>query len=595
MGRAGLALIVVAVLAAAGSAAEPAGVNQAIDRGVAYLKTLQRPDGTWPRIEIGATALAGLTLLECQVPADDPAVRKAAQAVRAAAISMRHTYSISLSLLFLDRLGDPADVPLIESLAVRLLAGQNSTGGWTYHCPALSDSENRRLTALLKKRTELVARTEAPEPGRARRTARDLPEAIRDQLRLINEEAARPARAPPQGDDNSNTQFATLALWVARRHGIPIDQAAARLDRRFRMAQNPDGGWGYKSGTLGATERQGSTPPMTCAGLLGLAVAQGVAEEAAPRPGPEAKPDPSAQPRRDPLKDPALRAALLALGTAVGQPAGRTGRPVLILPHDGEHYYFLWSLERVAVAWGLETIGTRDWYAWGAEILVANQQRDGGWEGANAEGGPDTCFALLFLRRANLARDLVVLLRGKVQDPGRAVLKAGGVGGASLTPADGGSAEGEAARLSDDLVAAPAAKQGELLDSYTRGKGAVYTDALAAAIPRLTGAAKARARDALADRLARMTSRTLGDKLQDDSGEVRRAAALACFMKDDRGHVPRLIELLQDPERSVARAAHAALKGFAGQDFGPEADASRDEVGRAVAAWKAWWAKQENR
>jgi hypothetical protein len=298
---------------------------------------------------------------------------------------------------------------------------------------------------------------------------------------------------------------------------------------------------------------------------------------------------------------------LLALGNAVGQPAGRTGRPVPILPHDGQHYYFLWSLERVAVAWGLETIGTKDWYAWGAEVLVANQQRNGGWEGANGEGGPDTCFALLFLRRANLAHDLAVLLKGKVRDPGRAVLKAGGVGGASLGPADGGTApaagpgrpsaaaEGEAARLSDDLVGAPEAKQGELLDRYARGKGAVYTDALAAAIPRLTGDVKTRARDALADRLARMTSRTLGDKLRDESGEVRRAAALACFMKDDRGHMPRLIELLQDPERSVARAAHAALKGFAGQDFGPEADADRDAIARAAAAWGAWWAKQENR
>src|SRR5262249_3508894 len=44
-------------------------------------------------------------------------------------------------------------------------------------------------------------------------------------------------------------------------------------------------------------------------------------------------------------------------------------------------YYFLWSLERMAVAFGLETIGGKDWYNWGAEILLANQSPNGGWEG----------------------------------------------------------------------------------------------------------------------------------------------------------------------------------------------------------------------
>ena len=48
------------------------------------------------------------------------------------------------------------------------------------------------------------------------------------------------------GDDNSNTQFATLALWVARRHGLPVDHALARIDSRFRHSQGADGGWGYR-------------------------------------------------------------------------------------------------------------------------------------------------------------------------------------------------------------------------------------------------------------------------------------------------------------------------------------------------------------
>src|SRR5262249_7646553 len=97
----------------------------------------------------------------------------------------------------------------------------------------------------------------------------------------------------------------------------------------------------------------------------------------------------------------------------------------------GRVYYLMWSLERVAVAYDLKTIGHKDWYAWGAEILVASQGADGSWEGEH--GAPvDTCFALLFLKRTNLAQDLTSSLKGRVQDPGEVTLKSGGVGGEKL-------------------------------------------------------------------------------------------------------------------------------------------------------------------
>ena len=41
-------------------------------------------------------------------------------AVRDASYSQSKTYQVSLCILFLDRLWDPADVPLIQTLAVRL-------------------------------------------------------------------------------------------------------------------------------------------------------------------------------------------------------------------------------------------------------------------------------------------------------------------------------------------------------------------------------------------------------------------------------------------------------------------------------------------
>ncbi|MCI0463973.1 MAG: hypothetical protein L0Z62_44130, partial [Gemmataceae bacterium] len=422
----GTAVGIVVLLAAGAQAADQRAIDRAIERGVNHLRTLQQQDGTWPRQEIGATALAGLTLLECGVPPSDPAVQKAAAVVRQASVRLTKTYCLSLALIFFDLLGDPADEPLIEVMTVRLLAGQTSAGGWTYDCPASSEMETRRLTNVVEQRNHLTAR---PDPPRAlpdgKRPVREPSKEIQQQLALLNRQL--PVEGPP--GDNSNTQFATLALWVARRHGMPVERALARLDLRFRGSQNPDGGWAYIP-SVGRRGGMRSSPAMTCAGLLALAVAHGAAQEAAVRTDVKNK---EARPRtktvREPARDPAVRAGLLAVSTTVGQPGTRgaylTSRP-------GPEYYFLWSLERVAVAFGLKTIGKKDWYAWGAAVLVADQAEDGSWMGQYSQGGCDTCFALLFLRKANLARDLSASLRGKVTDPGEVALKAGGVGGESL-------------------------------------------------------------------------------------------------------------------------------------------------------------------
>jgi hypothetical protein len=604
-------------------------IQGAVDRGVAYLKGLQQADGTWPHGEIGLTALATLTLLECDVPAADPIVQRGAAAVRQASPEVQTTYSLALSIMLLDRLGDPADEPLIQAMGVRLLAGQNGTGGWSYACPKIGgDDEVRRLAALARKKNELVARGElaraAPpkEPG----NKRELPKEIRDQLALLNKQKP----APPRPDDltfggwgdNSNTQFAILGLWVAHRYGIPVQKALAHAEHRFRTSQNGDFGWGYTptQGGMG-----GSTATMTCAGLLGLALGHGAANEAVLRTDPKEGKDHPAKDRqfRDPARDPAIRNGLLALSTAIGHPIGKRvkGRIPLQGRANGRAYYFLWSLERVAVAYGLKTIGQKDWYEWGAEILLVSQLADGSWQGEFRDG-PDTCFALLFLRRANFARDLSARLKGQVQDPGEVRLKAGGVGGDTLVkglkpgvdlaqvpatdpppkgkpvkekpvvpPAESKELSAEIDRLSKALVqAAPAQRKG-LLDTYKESKGVAYTQALAAAIPQLTGAVRAQARDALTDRLAHMSAATLRDKLRDEDLEIRRAAALACAMRDEKGHIPDLIDLLNDSEPPVAWAAHKALKALTGKDYGPSADASRSERTKAIADWTVWWQK----
>jgi HEAT repeat protein len=126
---------------------------------------------------------------------------------------------------------------------------------------------------------------------------------------------------------------------------------------------------------------------------------------------------------------------------------------------------------------------------------------------------------------------------------------------------------------------------------FRDGTGIAHTEALAGAIPKLGPTMQKKAREALAERLTRMTSATLADKLRDDRAEIRRAAALAAAMKEDKGHLPRLIDLLEDADSDVARAAHRALKSLVGQDFGPAAGATPAERSRAIKAWREWLSK----
>jgi hypothetical protein len=655
--RAGLlAGFVLGMAASSSRAVDQRAVEKAIEAGVKALRGMQEGNGTWPHQEIGATALAGLTLLECGAKPDDDAVRHAADAVRKASVNLTHNYSICLAIFFFDQLGDPGDIPLIEALTVRLLAGQTSTGGWNYYCPPVSEAETRRLQAKLAERKELVGRRQPPKAGAVKRTAKDLPKEIQQQLALLRRMGGTGSVV---GSDNSNTQFATLALWIAHRYGLPVQDALKRVEARFRTTQHAEGGWGYFDPNMRVRGSMGaSTASMTCAGLLGLAVADGKVSESVHERNPSLT-----KPARDMNKDPNIRKGLIALSTTIGKPVDKkggrqAGNTPLVPRVGGRTYYFLWSLERVGVILDLKTIGKKDWYAWGAEILLANQQADGSWRGNYAASGADTCFALLFLKRANLAPDLTTQLTGRVQDPGERLLKGGelreGVAldkGTHLTsgiedkntkpsvdgrypdaitknteprPIDKPLPEpaapdkphtdkttpekprtdktapetpvtSPAARMGDDLAKSTGSRFDVILHNLRIGKGAIFTEALGHAIPKLKGDRQQKVRDVLVDRLTRMTVKTLSEYLTDEQLEVRIAAARACAAKGSKSLIPRLIPLLRDTRGGVAEAAHQALKQLSGQDFGPKSDASREERVQAARQWLDWWNKQEGK
>ena len=354
------------------SVAEQRLIDKAVADGCWYLREHVQPSGSWGTdgFAVAYASLPALTLLECGVPASDPAIVNAAIFVRKQVETdiPQSTYQRSLAILFLDRLGDKKDDELIQRQALALVAGMNPTeGAWHYDSPLLDPKLTPKLLATLADPTKQIA-----------------------DFRNL----AVQGRLPPDGAwDNSNTQFAILALWVAKRHQVDVDRPIALVEKHFRKTQlskqldpagsNIDlgGSWPYADGN-GNSSRW---PSMTCAGLIALAIAHGV--------------DDASRKKEKPLDDAAIKNALDMLAREIDRP--KEARP--------PDYYFLWSLERTAVVYDLQKIGAKDWYQWGHKILLTRQQANGAWtDGAYYGSNPvlDTSFVLLFLVQANLAKDL---------------------------------------------------------------------------------------------------------------------------------------------------------------------------------------------
>jgi HEAT repeat protein len=103
----------------------------------------------------------------------------------------------------------------------------------------------------------------------------------------------------------------------------------------------------------------------------------------------------------------------------------------------------------------------------------------------------------------------------------------------------------------------------------------------------------AQARDALAERLTRMTTATLRAELESGNAEVRRAAALASAMKDESALVPDLIDRLNDSDQAVRRAAAIGLASLTKKNFGPSQDATPEQRKLAIEKWRSWWSEQK--
>jgi hypothetical protein len=320
-------------------------VRGAIDRGTGYLLAQQRHDGSWQETKGypgGVSALCVLALLNAGVEPNHEEIQKALRYLRTIQPTM--TYVVSLQTMVFARAEPEKDRPLILRNVrwlegIQVVAG-SSRGTWSY--PYTRGG----------------------------------------------------------GGDNSNSQFALLALYEAERVGVPANEQTWRQANAYwESHQYKDGSWGY-AGSRG-------TGSMTCAGIASLVIAA------------------------DRVQAADARAAGDRIECCLDRPAGKTDRIEQAIQWLGNHYsvtsnpgaknwtlYYLYGLERAGRLTARRFLPLlprpgqprrADWYREAADYLVRTQASAGSWRDT-FDPLAETSFALLFLSKGRWP-----VLLGKLQ------------------------------------------------------------------------------------------------------------------------------------------------------------------------------------
>lgn len=318
-------------------------VRETLDRGIKYILKNQRPDGSWgeyPLQPTGKTALVALSLLNCGLTPENSKQVQATLDWMEKQEPPRATYAASLQIMAFV-MANPTRYKLrITSLALWLEERQikegEEKGGWSYY----------------------------DRPGPV---------------------------------DNSNSQFAVLALHEAERAGVKIKEQTWKLaldywtdDRR----QHSDGSWSY------GLDNPAVSGSMTCAGIASVIIARdrlraldatvaGNTIQCCGAPAEEG---------RD-----AVAAGLDWMGRkfTVTQNPNTAGIGGISRSYPWLLYY-LYGVERVGRMSGQRFIGTHDWYREGCRFLIDQQDLTGSWQGTGpGEADPiiGTSLALLFLSK----------------------------------------------------------------------------------------------------------------------------------------------------------------------------------------------------
>jgi hypothetical protein len=347
-------------------------IDAAIDKGAQWLiqeydKFLKDPDsknwsGQGPDM---LCELALYTMIHAKASTTNSVFKFLFEKTLSVKPAAKRTYNLAVEAMALSSYNPSKYQERLEEIAQALVDRQCKNGQWSY----TGNTEKTKDLYTGKKNTELYTHD-------------------RDKSNLKKIHVQRKDWGIDTGD-NSNSQYAALGLRACYEAGIEVEPQVLKLAKEWwEKDQNSDGGWEYKSEWK--QKGQNSTATMTAGGLGSLASYKRMLKEE--------------------LKDDKyVAAAVNWLATKFRVDANFDSKGS---KHPEWQYYYLYGLERAGVLAGVVKFGNHEWYWDGAEYLIKNQRNDGSWKAAKAglhtsqkyqdlvNSMLDTCFAILFLKRA---------------------------------------------------------------------------------------------------------------------------------------------------------------------------------------------------
>jgi hypothetical protein len=336
---------------------DPSRASQAIQRGIAWLRTANYPaDYEWT-----ANELLLWTYVHAGIPESDPEFQKRLKQMLDAPLD--RTYRVALQAMILEELDRVAYQFRIWQCAQFLIDNQCLNGQWLYGAP----------TEMPK---GVPTPAKAPVPTVAKLDA----DGRRIRPKIVRKLIARKTRDGPAEGDNSNSQYAALGLRACFDAGIAIpEETIHRAMRWWTENQSADEkkegeyaarGWGYGP----AAKDPRPYPAMTVGGISSMTIYEYMLG-------------------RDWKKSASIRAGI----NWIAQSWTVSG-----------NYYYLYGLERAGVLYGGDKFGRYAWYPMGAQFILDQQDASGAWITNPWWGNVDpnvfntwnTCFAILFLRHA---------------------------------------------------------------------------------------------------------------------------------------------------------------------------------------------------
>jgi hypothetical protein len=362
-------------------------IDDAIRRGVAFLRK-SPSQGIETFGIVNCDELMLLTLLSAGMGESDSDVQKYLKNVLASGLSK--TYLVSLQAMALEELDRVKYQDRIAECAQFLVDNQCANGQWSY------SGEPSKVT--------LVSQSDVATPA-AREAGPDL-FGRRSKANVVRRLQLKKTRDGLSQGDNSNAQYAALGLRACSEAGIAIPAATIqRAADWWRKCQYPDPagrgvatgelvgrGWCYNDGknpVNGGPCCSGAYASMTAGAVSSLMIYDHLLGA-------------------DWKKDLAVRTGMawmtiyftvsrnLNMDQSFKTVNGGTTPPETYL------YYSLYALERVGIFSAQEKLGRHPWFAEGARYILGKQKADGSWNEPSESSHPtwDTCFAILFLRRA---------------------------------------------------------------------------------------------------------------------------------------------------------------------------------------------------